>query len=385
MLQSQRLTHQRSFGKGPDATLKVIEHLGYVQIDTLSVVARAHLHTLWNRVNKFDPEHIEILQTERKIFEHWSHALAFLPMKDFRFSLPMMNRIAKGETNWYSKNSKLEKFVLKRIREEGPLSAKDFNDKKSSKVMWARSPSKKALEQLFIEGKLMIPRRLNFHKVYDLRERVLPVSVDVRLPDDTEFARFLITGFLRAHGLGQPTEIAYLRKGLTPLITRVASEMQEEGLVMTIKVLDQEYYCLPSTLELLDKPASRNKIRILSPFDNAIIQRRRVIDFFDFDYKIECYVPRDKRLYGYFCLPVLWNNKLVARIDAKASRKYKLFHIFHLHIEETLKQTPQFISALTSELKKFMAFNNCNNVYLHKISRAKGKSYKSDLKEGMLI
>ena len=206
ILQSQRLYSRRSFGGGVEATLHAIEHLGYVQIDTLSVVARAHLHTLWNRVAGFNQAHIDQLQEKREIFEYWSHALSILPMKDYRYALPRMNRIANGETHWYPKDSKQTKYVMRRIRAEGPLSAKDFNDKKSSKEMWALAPSKIALEQLFMEGKLMIARRQNFHKVYELRERVLPDNIDTRVPGDAEYCRYLISSFLRSHGLGQVKE-----------------------------------------------------------------------------------------------------------------------------------------------------------------------------------
>ena len=165
LLDHQRLHSRREFGRGINATLKAIQHLSYVQLDTLSVVERAHQHTLWNRVNGFKNNHIDKLQRDGEIFEHWSHALALLPISNYRFSIPMMQRIASGERHWYAKNKKASKLVLDRIRNEGPLSAKDFDDKPASKEMWIRSPSKNALEQLFIEGELMIPYRNNFHKV----------------------------------------------------------------------------------------------------------------------------------------------------------------------------------------------------------------------------
>ena len=157
---------------------------------------------------------IDLLQEQGVVFEHWAHALAILPMRDYRSSLPMMQRIASGDTHWYPKDRKQVTKVLKRIRDEGPLSAKDFKDKKTSDAMWARSPSKIALEQLFMEGELMVPRRRNFHKVYDLRERVLPSGIDVRTPTIEELCGHLIGSYLRAQGLVQIAELTYLRKGL---------------------------------------------------------------------------------------------------------------------------------------------------------------------------
>lgn len=368
IINSQRLKGRRSFDKGADATLRAIEHLGYVQIDTLSVVPRAHLHTLWNRVESFTPSHIEHLQNDRRVFEHWAHALSLLPMKDYRFSLPMMNRIASGETHWYPKDSKETKKVLKRIQEEGPLLAKDFDDKKKSKQMWARSPSKIALEQLFMEGELMIPRRINFHKVYDLRERVLPDEIDTRLPSKEELCRHLIDGFLRAHGVAQVNEMSYLRKGLGAGLRRVAEEMEEEKLIVTVDIAGQKYYCTGGALDQLRKNQAPSRLRILSPFDNAIIQRKRVAKLFDFDYQLECYLPKGKRKYGYFCLPILQNNKLIGRVDAKANRSDGVFHVLHLHVEKPLRNSESFFAALRKELSKFAAFDACDKLQLHRVS-----------------
>jgi len=373
ILNQQGLYSRNSFGRGVAATLNAIEHLGYVQIDTLSVVARAHLHTLWNRVEGFEPDHLDGLQRECQVYEYWAHALSFLPMKDYRFSLPMMNRIASGETHWYPKDARRTKSVLKRIREEGPLSAKDFDDKKSSNAMWARAPSKLALEQLFMEGELMVPRRLNFHKIYDLRERVLPDCVDTRVPTEEDLCRHLIDNFLRAQGLGQIKETVYLRRGLGSSVRRVAFEMQEEGLITPVQIAGQEYFCHRSTLDLVDKKFPPCRLRILSPFDNAIIQRKRVSQLFEFDYQVECYVTKAKRKFGYFCLPVLRNNKLVARLDAKASRKDGVFHILHLHLEKSVGNVEAFFAALLPELKKFAAFDGCDSLKLHKLSGCERK------------
>ncbi|NQV68724.1 MAG: winged helix-turn-helix domain-containing protein [Pseudohongiella sp.] len=373
ILNSQRLHSRSSFGKGVDASLQAIEHLGYVQIDTLSVVSRAHLHTLWNRVKGFTPDHIDQLQQDRRVFEHWAHALAILPMKDYRFSLPMMNRIASGATHWHPKDSKETKKVLKRIREEGPLQAKDFDDKRKSNQMWARSASKMALEQLFMEGELMIPHRINFHKVYDLRERVLSAEVDTRLPSEAELCRHLIQSFLRAQGIAQVNEMAYLRKGLGASMSKVVQQMEEEKLLVAVDVAGQKYYSSIDAVAQLQQPQARAGLRILSPFDNAIIQRKRVGKLFDFNYQLECYVPKEKREYGYFCLPILRNNKLLGRIDAKASRKEGVLHILHLHLEKPINNIEIFYSDLLAEIKRFAAFDNCPTVLLHRVSGAQSR------------
>lgn len=167
----------------------------------------------------------------------------------------------------------------------------------------------------------MIPYRINFRKVYELRERVLPTGVDTSVPSEEELCRHLIASFLRAHGLGSVKEMSYLRKGIGPAMRRTAREMEEDGLVVPIEIKGKEYFSTPGTLALQLQNLPRSSLRILSPFDNAIIQRNRVNKLFDFDYQIECYVKKDKRRFGYFCLPILHRNSLVGRIDAKADRK----------------------------------------------------------------
>ncbi len=367
IIRSQCLDSRRRFSAGINGALEAIKHLGYVQIDTLSVVERAHLHSLWNRVSRFSSSDVDKLQEQGKIFEHWAHALAYLPMEDFRFSLPMMRRLAAGEVHWYPKNSTITKNVLDRIRAEGPLSAKDFSDKKTSDKMWSRSPSKIALEQLFMEGQLMIPKRINFHKVYDLTERVIPSHINTKLPSTEELANHLLTKFIAANGIAKIKEVSYLRKGLGNSVANAADDLVDAGKLSRITVNGAEYLCDKSALENIDKPLTSSLVRILSPFDNAVIQRKRLNELFDYDYQIECYVPKSKRRFGYFCLPILYNNGLVGRIDAKADRKSGILHLYQLHVERTLQSSDRFFSKLHSELYRFAQFNGCSKMQLHHV------------------
>ena len=133
------------------------------------------------------------------------------------------------------------------------------------------------------------------------------------------------------------------------------------------------YYALPASLELLSKPLARSKLKILSPFDNLLIQRKRMQTLFGFDYLIECYVPEAKRQYGYFSLPILWDGKLVARMDCKTERKKSLLHIHHLALEPWLVKTDAFSLALYKELASFLQFNNCSNLRLHRTTPANFK------------
>ena len=369
VLLSQRLPPAKQTCSATVATLSAIEHLGYIQIDTISVIQRAHHHTLWNRNPRYKASQLDQLIADKKVFEYWSHAAAYLSLRDYRFSLPRKHALASGEQNhWYERDERLMKLVLKRIATEGPLMAKDFEHTGKRIDEWKTKPAKRALEYLFMQGELMVPYRVNFHKVYDLTERVLPEDTDTTLPDPEEHARFQITRNLQANGMGQSAEIAYLLKNTKPLVSATLQEMVSNGELLQINTGSNSYYAIPASLDLLSKPLARSKLKILSPFDNLIIQRKRMQTLFNFDYRIECYVPEAKRQYGYFSLPILWDGKLVARMDCKAERKKSLLHIHHLALEPWLVKTEAFFLALYKELASFLQFNNCSNLRLHKTS-----------------
>ncbi len=367
VLLSQRIPPVKQTDNPLDATLSAIEHLGYIQIDTISAIQRAHHHTLWNRNPRYQNSHLDQLVADKQVFEYWSHAAAYLPMLDYRFSLFRKQAILDGKENhWYKRDDKLMKSVLKRIADEGPLMAKDFDSKGKKIGEWRTKPTKQALENLYMQGDLMISSRHNFHKIYNLTERVIPEGADTTLPSQEEYIRFLIMRYLQSNGLGQASEIAYLLKNTKPLVLTTLNTMLSNGELVQVGVGENSYYALPNSLELLNKPLSRTKLKILSPFDNLLIQRKRMKDLFNFDYIIECYVPEAKRQYGYFSLPILWDGKLVARMDCKAERKASLLHINHLALEPGLIKTDAFSIALAKELKTFMQFNNCTKLQLHR-------------------
>jgi len=382
VLLSQRVPPLKQAGSALDATLSTIEHLGYIQIDTISAIQRAHHHTLWNRNPQYLTSHLDELMINKKIFEYWSHAAAYLPMCDYRFCLPRKQAIAKGKENhWYDRDEKLMKSVLKRIDTEGPLMAKDFDYKGGKTGEWQTKPVKQALENLFMQGELMIPYRANFHKVYDLTERVLPDNVDRTTPGTEEYARFLLARYLQANGLGKASEMTYLLKNTKALIISVLQELLSSGEVIQTSVSGTNYYVLPASLDLLNKPLSRSQLKILSPFDNLLIQRKRTLELFGFDYFLECYVPASKRKFGYFALPVLWDGKLVARMDCKADRKKSHLHIHHLALESGLAKTEDFAIALSKELVSFLQFNECTGLTIHRTSP---HSFKHELERLVL-
>ncbi len=284
VLLSQRVPPPKQTGAALEVSLSAIEHLGYIQIDTISAIQRAHHHTLWNRNPQYLSNHLDKLLVSKKIFEYWSHAAAYLPMRDFRYSLLRKQAIANGDENhWYDRDKQLMKLVLNRIADEGPLMAKDFLHNGEKIGEWGSKPAKRALENLFMQGEIMVPYRLNFHKVYDLTERVLPENTDISLPNPQEYARFLIIRYLQANGLGQAGQIVYLLKNTKSLISTTLEEMTLNGEILEISVLGNNYHALPSSLELLNKSLSKSKLKNLFPLEFLVIRCNHTLGIRDYD------------------------------------------------------------------------------------------------------
>jgi uncharacterized protein YcaQ len=369
-LDAQGLTRAAPFGRGPGATHRALEQLGYIQIDTISVVARAHHHTLWNRVPNYQPLHLDRLVRDRRAFEYWFHAAAYLPMRDFRFALPRMHALKNGERHWFEKDRKLMRRIVDRIRSEGPLMARDFESPTGRKEgWWDWKPAKRALEQLYMQGDLMISARDGFQKVYDLTERVLPPGIGTSAPSADEFAGYLLETAVRAHGFASAKEITYLRRGaaIRRALRARLNALVSDGALVVVRNNGADYYADP---DLLDRATPRTpaRVRLLSPFDNAVIQRDRNVALHDYDYQIECYVPAPKRRFGYFCLPILYRDRFVGRVDCKAHRKQRRLDLAHLHIERDIRDGEQFSAAFAEAARNFAAFNDCAVVNLVKVS-----------------
>jgi uncharacterized protein len=363
---SQGLHSKSSFGTGKAAVRRCIEQLGYVQLDTISVIKRSHHHTFWTRVPSYDEKHLDALQREGAIFEYWAHAAAYLPLRDYRFCLPYMRAVASGQKHWRTPNRREMRQVLDRVRAEGPLKAKDFEDSKTRSGGWGWNwkPAKIALEQLFIEGKLIACRRDGFQKIYDLPERALPPDIDTRLPSDAEFQQYLIRSAIRAHGVVAEPEISYLRKGTRPGVKARLQEMVEDGELLRLAVAGQKqpYYANATTLRQLSARRVIKDVHLLSPFDNLVIQRRRIQQLFDSNYQIECFVPAARREFGYYCLPILFGSSIVGRLDPKADRRFGELTIKTLAIEKPIGDEAKFIERLADKLRKLAAFNRCERV-----------------------
>lgn len=374
----QGLHKSNAFGRGPSALVDCIDRLSYIQIDTISVINRAHHHTFWTRVPSFLESHLDALQRDRKIFEYWSHAAAFLPMKDFRFCLPYMNAIASGQKHWRTPDKKTMNSVLKRIRSEGAARARDFDavDGAKSGIWGSTKPAKIALEQLFIEGKLMVSHRDGFQKVFDLPERVLPSDLDTSSPSSEEFFRYLIERTIQAQGFATDSEIGYLRKGVKTELKQHLQQMLGDKEIVEVQVKGNPnvYFSQTKVIEASRSARVSKKVHLLSPFDNLVIQRKRMAQIFDFDYQIECYVPEAKRKHGYFCLPILFGDDLVGRLDPKADRKSKQLTIRNLVIEKEIKDYDVFVAELARKIDQLAAFNGCERTRFERFNDKRLKS-----------
>lgn len=372
-LASQGLLQTNPFGTGLAGARKAVNHLGYVQIDTISVVERAHHHVLHSRVPKFVPAMTNQLLLDGDVFEYWSHAAAFLPIDDFRFSLPYKHAIKSGQTHWYKDpDEKLMAELLARVASDGPLRSRDIETKSSNNGAgwWDWKPAKKALEQLYMRGDLMVCNREGFQKTYDLTERVLPSHIDTTTPSLDEFANHLIDQQLRCHGLASLKGLTYLRRntGLRNTVKNIVDERLAQGLLEQVTIPNGDVFLIePDALERR-LPRLNNRMLILSPFDNSVIQRDRLKSLFQYDYQIECYVPEPKRQYGYFCLPLLFRGEFIGRMDCKAHRKERRLEIKSLYLEKQ-KETQSFdddmvISAFVEAIKIFSQFQQCDSVTL---------------------
>ncbi|QSB54522.1 YcaQ family DNA glycosylase [Acinetobacter calcoaceticus] len=359
---NQGLGKTSRFAKGMDGTLQAIEHLGYVQIDTISVVERAHHHILWSRVPDYDLSHLNNLVRERQIFEYWYHAASYLPMKDYRYALPAMMSVRKGESRYFNRGDQhLMNEILARVRAEGRIRLRDIdkNNKKSLGNWWNTGPGRRAFEQLYMQGDLMICERNGMEKVYDLTERCLPENIDLSMPTLHEYAQYLFNTTLRAHGAFTWKQLVHLKgKDLKEAMRVMLKEQIDAGVVSAIKLADgQILYVDVAAIE--QKVETDFGLKILSPFDNSLIHRDRLTSLFEFDYRIECYVPAAKRVFGYFCLPILYQDELVGRIDCKAHRTVKELEVISLYLEKTIKDKELFFFELEQEIKRFAEFNQC--------------------------
>jgi len=226
------------------------------------------------------------------------------------------------------------------------------------------------LERLFLQGDLMVSERKGMQKTYDIPERVLPKDIDLTMPSPFEFVDYLVKTYLRAYGFTTFKQITHLKTGETirKNVNEVLHSMLEQGIIQKVEI--QGYPTIFIQKDLTEKEIKKSDLnsRILSPFDNSIIHRERIKHFLNFDYRIECYTPKEKRQYGYFCLPILFGNQLIGRVDCKAHRKEKQLEIIHLYIENQNLDIESWAKGFMESMKYFATFNGCESIQLNQVS-----------------
>ena len=366
-LASQGLGPRKRFKKGLAGTLAALEHLGYVQVDTLSVVERAHHHVLWSRVPDYSLQHLNELTSAGKIFEYWFHAAAYLPMRDYRFALPRMLSFRRDESPYFKSVDKtLMAEILARVRGEGVLKTRDLKESKKGKgAWWDHGPGRRALDKLFMQGDLMIRERNGMEKLYVLPEQLLPAGVNQQEPTTEEMAAYLLDNAVRAHGVFTLGQLLHLRTGkpLRDAMRELLQARLEQGTVQKLDNPSQpDTYAVVGGHRAARDPQAGAEVRLLSPFDNAVIHRERLTQLFNFEYRLESYVPATQRKYGYFCLPILWQGAFVGRIDCKADRAAARFHVHNLHLEQGWVPDETFHQRLEDAISELARFCGCTHV-----------------------
>ena len=327
-LRAQRLDEVEPFGSGPEAALAAVEHLGYVQIDTINVIERCHHHILFSRIPNYRRAHLAQLQsTDKTVFEYWTHALSYVPVTDFSYFLPAMKRFRDISDTWFGKVTPAEITAMtRRLKREGPLSIRDIADDElvEKHHPWAsRKPSKRVLQLMFYQGLVVVSARQGMVKTYDLTARHFGWERMPRPATERQVTTYKLDRALRSQGVVSLDSICHLEPSAKPsVLALIESRVKRRQLVeVAIEGAPRvKLWATPAALAEVPDPPASDLVHLLSPFDPLIIQRRRLKLFFGYEHLFEAYVPVSKRKLGYFALPVLMGDRVVAAIDLKADR-----------------------------------------------------------------
>jgi len=347
-------------------------------------VARSQYLALWSRLGTYAPADFDrlIFGPERRLFEGWQHAATIIPLDEYRYQMPHQRNLREHPTSWYNRwlNEVVQKDfvpqVLERIRREGALKVSDFesNGHKGG-TWWNWRPAKVALEYLYAFGELMIADRVKFQRLYDLTERVLPAWVDRTEPTVEQRDRFWVERGARAHGVCLPRHAGdYTWMKVTKSRPTVAALIQEGVLVPITGTLEngntEELIIHRDNLPLLEQAADGSlraeRTTFLSPFDSLWWAARRDEAFWGFHQTLEAYLPAPKRIYGYFCLPILHRDRLVGRFDPKLERKDGVLRLKSLALEPGVKPGEELVHAVAAALRDFLAFHKARKVVVEK-------------------
>jgi uncharacterized protein YcaQ len=362
----------------------IVERLGCVQLDTLNLVQRSHYLVLWSRLGSYDPVDFDGLiysPEQRRLFEGWQRVASIIPMKDYRYQLPRMQRMRKnhseGFLKWFDQEGhELMDMVLDRIHKEGALRAADFEyhgPRRSS--WWDWKPAKTALEYLFAFGDLMITKRVNFQRVYDLTERVLPDWVDVTAPTMEQRDRYWMEQAALVLGICQPNQLIGYNYFQRRPVQAVLDALLKEGVLVTVEVMPEEgskdFYLvhrdnLDTLQQITDGAIPAERTTFLSPFDNLFWAPGRDERLWGFRQRLEAYTPASKRVWGYFCLPILHHERLVGRFDPKMERKKGVLRLKALYLEDGQEADAELVSGVAKAMVDFMKFHEAKELVIEK-------------------
>lgn len=327
-LRAQGLDVRAPFGAGPEATRAAVAHLGYVQIDTINVIERCHHHILWTRIPAYRRQDLQQAQSlDKSVFEYWTHALAYVPTSDIRFFLPEMRRQRLVPKRWFGVVAKADlRKVMALIRSGGPLTIRDIDDDVlvEKDHAWAsRKPSKRALQLAFMTGLLTVSARAGMLKTYELTERHFGWEERPRPASERQVLEYRLDRALRSQGVVSLDSACHLAARDKPGMRRIIEARMRLRRLVPVAIEGAgrvEHWAEPEILDAL--PGDPDAMaHILSPFDPLVIQRKRLRLFFGYEHRFEAYVPKEKRVFGYFTLPVLVGDEIVAAIDLKADRE----------------------------------------------------------------
>ncbi|MEP2628254.1 MAG: crosslink repair DNA glycosylase YcaQ family protein [Rhizobiaceae bacterium] len=349
--------------------LALIERLGFVQLDSINTVARAHDLILFSRRPTYRPKALKRLyEHDRALFEHWTHDAAVIPMAYYRqWQLRRERDAAKLRDKWstWRRDGYEAQFqpVLDQIRARGPQSSSDVgqDEKRGSGGWWDWHPSKTALEYLWRSGALCVVGRDGFRKKYDLTERVIDSALCHPLETDeqTQIIDWCCHGALDRLGFATPAEIAAFWDHITlPEAKTWCAKAVAQGALhpITVTGADGKPHACYASPDIMADPAlavpPTTRLRVLSPFDPALRDRKRAERLFGFNYRIEVFVPEAKRTYGYYVFPILEGDRLVGRVDMKAWRDRDVLQVRALWPEAKVRWGKGRIAALEAELAR---------------------------------
>ncbi|MEN8113121.1 MAG: crosslink repair DNA glycosylase YcaQ family protein [Actinomycetota bacterium] len=345
---------------------RVFDKIGLLQLDSVNVLERSHYLPLFSRLGPYSRAAFHRWSTTSgELFEYWAHEASLVPVVHY----PTYRFRMDGMKPWRSIRE-LEEHrpgyidsVLDEVARHGPLTASDLNDPgERGGPWWGYAPGKQALEWLFASGRVTAYRTPSFGRLYDVPERIIsPQEREARALGRLDAYRTLLMDAARHHGVGTAGDLADYHRLHKPTARAVLKDLAAEGALTPVRVdgWQNPAYLYPESIV----PRRATGTALLSPFDSLIWSRERVERIFGFRYRIEIYVPKDKRIYGYYVLPFLLDGELVARVDLKADRKHRRLLVQAAHLEPGHDASP-VSEALATELAAMAEWLELDDVHV---------------------